>query len=395
MKVPIKQRLLADPLSGFVGFFEKEGWVSRGGYPIRIYWASIPVYLPEVGCLISLDATTPEITTSFMEMGKGEVAIVRLHNFEPSWRRAVSWGQYEFKPLGELERVYSISLFLDFALTPSVWTRGAMFSPVRYFPLECHRPLWFKCFYSYNLFPAFINPEKRKQKKEVWLGRSIKIVPVEVQEIEFNINGWLDSKKVYLSFEEEDFEDFQKWGSAGYYFCLAEGFNSYQGGRSPGRHINIVRALYPLVHSSYDIMPLLFPKVVPEREDLIIRFFIPTGSLVRILHRLEKFEGVRGTFQLEESSKLYLGLAKVEEKEGKTIYEAVNPALVAILIRKALESRVETTVAKEVLSKPWELMDRVKEWEKTKKDWKIDLLLFGAGEYLSIKTENSSLLRYK
>jgi len=394
MKVPVGRELLSDPLSHFSGLFEKEGWVSRGEYPIRIRWTSIPAYLPEVGCLISLETTSPDIAADFIERKRGEVAIVKLHNFDPLWRRAVSWGCYEFKPLKELKRVYSTALFLDLILTPSAETRRAMISPLRYFPLECKVPLYFKCLYSYNAFLAFVNPAERRGEKEVWLGQSVKVVPVKVREIELEADGWMKGQEIYLCFEKAEFQEFQEWGSAGYYFCLAEGFNDYRGGRSPGRHINIARVLYPLVHSPYDIMPLLFPKVIPEREDLVMRFSVPTESLVRILYRLRKFEGIRGTSQLEEFGKLYLGLAKVEEKEGKTIYEAVNPTLVATLTRKALEcSGMEATLAKEALSKPWELIDRVKEWERTKRDWEVDLLLLGVGEHLNMKAKNYSLLR--
>jgi hypothetical protein len=387
LKVPVKRELLADPLSGFAGYFEKEGWVSRGGYPIRIRWAEIPAYLPEIGSLISLEATSPEIGADFMELRKGEVAVLKLHNFDPDWRRAVSWGCYKLEPLGEFERIYSTSLFLDLALTPSMWVRGAMFSPLRWFPLECHVPLHFRCMYSYNLFLAFVDPKERRGRKEIWLGRSVRIVPVRVREIELRGDGWMDSNEIYLSFEEEDLDEFLKWGSAGYYLCLAEGFNDYQGGRSPGKNVNIARGLYPLVHSPYDIMPLLFPEVTPENKDITIRFSVSRESLEKILNRLGKFEGTRGIPDWEESGKLYLGLARVEKKEKEVLYEVVNPTVIATLVRRSLGSDVGATFAKEILSEPWELMDRVK---RARKDWELSLL--GVGEFLETKAENLRML---
>ena len=388
MKVPVKHELLADSSLVFAGFFEKEGWVSRGGYPIRIRWAGIPAYLPEIGCLISLEATSPEIGADFMELRKGEIAVLKLYNFDPHWRRAVSWGYYKLEPLGELERIYSLSLFLDLALTPSIWVRGAMFSPLRWFPLECHVPLHFKCVYSYNFFPAFVDPRERRGRKEIWLGQSVRIVPVRVREIELRVDGWMDSKEIYLSFEEEDLEEFLKWGSAGYYFCLAEGFNDYQGGRSPGRNVNIARGLYPLVHSPYDIMPLLFPRATPESEDFTIRFSVSRLSLEKILDRLGKFEGTRGTPDWGEPGKLYLGLARVEEKEEELLYEVVNPSVIATLVRRGLGSDIGSTSAKEILLEPWKLMDRVK---RAREDWELGLL--GVGEFLETKAENLRMLR--
>jgi hypothetical protein len=390
LKVPIKRELLADSLSGFAGFFEKEGWVSKGGYPIRIRWAAIPAYLPEIGCLISLEATSPEIGADFMELEKGEIAVLKLHNFDPHWRRAVSWGCYKIGQLGELERIYSLSLFLDLALAPSTWARGGMFSPLRWFPLECHVPLYFKCIYSYNFFPTFIDPRERRGRKEIWLGQRVWIVPMRVREIEFRTDGWMDSKEIYLSFEEEDLEEFLKWGSAGYYLCLAEGFNDYEGGRSPGKNVNIVRGLYPLVHSPYDIVPLLFPKSIPKSEGLTIRFSVPRETLERILNRLGKFEGIRGMPDWEESGKLYLGLARVEKEKEEVLYEVVNPAVIATLVRMSLGSDTGATLAKEILLEPPKLMDRVK---KAREDWELSLL--GVGEFLETKAENFRMLKEK
>lgn len=371
LQVPVGSTILASSVSMLAGMLAKKGWAKTGW---EVEWASFPCYLPEVGCLVSLETTAPGIAEDFVEKGEG-VVLLRFTRFDSEWRRGITYGQYFFPKLGELADLYTISTLMGLMLSPSAPIgRGPdlpIVHPCRSF--LAIRTLFpsFRCTYSYNLFLVFLDPTWKGKPKEIWLGKKVKAVTLRGKQVELKADGRTEDRNVYLLTEEG--EEVER----GYYLCVTESFNDFRGEGVPGRHLHLVRSLRPLVHSPYDLLPLVRPKVGLE-VGVRVRFRVPKQALERILWRLGKFEPVGGGME-EEHWKLYLGLARVEKKGMEEIYEAVNPGLVAGLIRVALSELPYSERAKELLRSPSELMERVEE---------KDPGLTGAGKHLDAWGEN-------
>jgi len=394
IQIPEKRQILAEFASGIESVFEKGVFLSRRNWDIYVKWTSLPVYLPEFGCLISLDTTSPDIAGDFfgtvLRDRKRKVAIVKLHNLSQQYRRAVTWGDYTFVDLGELETLYSTLLLIDIMLSPSACLkRGTIVSPLRYFPLESHKPQSFRCIYSQNCFLVFLDPSKLEtaRRRTLWLGQKLRIASLRAKFIALETNGWVRPIDIWLSFRQENLEREKGSLEKGYYICVAESFNNYISKSGSSQDINLVRLLYPVVHSPYDIMPFLFPKVIPERLDFVIRFSVPLASIARIIERFEKFEGEKGGWQTESCEELFSGLVRLSTEGDTVTYTSVNPSCVFTIIRRALTGDFEQ-VARDFLSEPKRILEKV---ENYRKSWELHVLR--AGEFLRQRKNNFSIVR--
>ena len=96
--VPERCDVLAEPVFDLDTVFERFKTVMIHRYPARgevihEHWVSVPIYLPEVACLISLDTTSREIARELFEMAF--TFRVETHGLEAYvWQRYESGGPF-------------------------------------------------------------------------------------------------------------------------------------------------------------------------------------------------------------------------------------------------------------------------------------------------------------
>jgi len=397
--VPERLEILATPIRGVGSIFERFKIIKFGKTEeetMPVHWFNMPVYLPEVGSLISLDTTVGGIARDFFDLisQRNTVMILKLYNLDPHYRRAVSWGNYSIKELGRLDRAYTITLYIDFVTTPSQLWRSSIFSPLRWFYLEDRRDYFFRSIYSWNVFIAFIDPENFKTSKKhmLWIGEPARIVTTKEKFIQLLPDGTVRAENIFLSFKEDDIriEDMEK----GYYICFAESFNDYLTNHPKAyylsrKNINLVSVFYPVVHSPYDIVPFLSPYFInPEKMDFFVKFSVPSASITRILQRFEKFEGIQGGAQLESYAQLFKGFAKISKNQDKMTFVAINPSLVMFLIKKALSGKdIQCQYAGKILD--LNLIEKL-ENENPEQDIELLMAIAGVGEFIEIRKRNTS-----
>lgn len=386
--IPKEIPLLAEPVFNMDTIFERFKVLTIERRPagreiVCPHWISVPVYLPEAGCLISLDTTSSDIARDFTELvfrrDTRTVIILKLYNVDAEIRRAVSWGNYSLKVLEEnVYRTYSSSLFNDMVLTPSALMKGSIVSPSRSFPIESQKDHFFRCTYSYNTFVTFIDPGDTfsPRTRTLWLGKKVEIKPFRAKFIIMLPDGTVRAHNIILSFKGVS----ENWKpEKGYYICVAESFNSYMTSHPDarflsGKSVNLVSSLHPLVHSPYDIVPFLSPYFLsPEQfEKLVLRFTVPKTSVQKIMGRLEKFEGRQDASLVENYSKAFEklnGLMRITPRNSKLHFAAVNPSLVALLVTQYLHGdRMSSMNARKILERPWELIDRAESFESDSTD---------------------------
>lgn len=410
--VPERCDVLAEPVFDLDTVFERFKTVMIHRYPARSeviheHWVSVPIYLPEVACLISLDTTSREIARELFEMAfrtgeNKDVMILKLYNFDPDRRRAVSWGNYSLKKLEErMHRIYAAALFNDMVLTPSGFWGGSIMSPLRCFPLESHGGYFFRCTYSYNVFVTFVESDEFRvsRKRVLWIGKPVEIVPVRAKFIKLLPDGTVKAEDVFLSFKEESL---QNWKPVkGYHICMAESFNGYASDHPDarglcGKNVNVVRSLYPVVHSPHDVVPFLSPYFVdPEQMDFLIKFTVPSASVKRILGRFEKFGGKQDGAVVENYAHVLEelnGQLRITDEGSAISLTAVNPSFAAFLVKRSLSGSGRSSVhARKILEKQ-KLLDAVEDIGD--REINVEFLMAAAGSrtFIDAKKRNTDLL---
>lgn len=408
--LPEKCYTLAEPIFELDTVFERFRPILIHRRPVGedivyAHWVSVPIYLPEIGCLISLDATSTGIARDLSEIAFGgrdkNVMILKLYNFDSDRRRAVSWGNYMLKELEEqVYGIYAAALFNDMILTPSGYWKGSIVSPLRYFPLESYGDYSFRCFYSYNTFIAFIDPEKTKvsKKKILWVGRSFRIIPLHAKFIKLLPDGTVKARDIILSFREELLQSLEL--ERGYYICTTESFNRYitnhpDSSDLTGKNVNVVRTFRPLVHSPYDVVPFLFPYFIdPDQMDLLIQFTVPSTSVRRILSRFEKFGGRQDGCLVENYTYLFEklnGLLRINRYDTMLSLTAVNPSFVTFLVKKSLLGPRKLIYVRRILVRSG-LIERIRDFKDGKR--RVETLLAAKGSYvfMNARKRNTNLL---
>jgi len=149
---------------------------------------SFPVYLPELGFLLSLDMTSINLAREFYDetreyegiMSKGKIFLCKMHNYREEWNRFVSWGSIEPINLSDsVFKLYRASLINDFHLSPSliIETRveNVVVSPHRWFRISSTTTdmYTFEAIVNYNFGVFYLEKEKLSRgsvrEKKVWL----------------------------------------------------------------------------------------------------------------------------------------------------------------------------------------------------------------------------------
>jgi len=314
----------------------------------------LPVYLPELGILLSLDMVSKELSKRFYEetrdyegiISKGKIFCCKIHNFQKDINRMVSWGT--IRPIylpNNFLKLYITNLINDFYLTPSISQKGCILSPHRWFFISSIGYHKFKAFLNYNFGILYIEKEKLRQKKirRIWINSPIKLYEIIGGFISFRPTGFVDIEPVPIHFTEDLVGTDVFIDKGDYFISFLISFNnyltSYEGANIKSGNINLVETLLELVNSPYEILPFLFPFMARSEdfEKLVYRFSVSKGIFEKIYTRLTKF----GTRQNPEMVSFYESIIRKDNRllniiENDKFYhvEVVNPGVIPFLLKK-------------------------------------------------------------
>ena len=363
--IPLENELLVNPILNWYTLIKKlRPLVIPGTYfPIKIYSCtySLPIFLPEIGCMVALDLVSESLKREIEEKkteyesfySKNQVMLSKLYNFDASVNRVVSWGRYSFHRISEdIYHVYIVNLINDLLLFPSILTEFGPYSPVRWFWVSGGGHPEFKTIVCYNVSIVYLKKEflTRHKKLKLWLGEPINIYGIQCGYIQLSGTGYVKFRKFPIfTVRKPDELSNEIDRRGGYYICFSVGLCGYRTNYSNSTftrikfYINIIDSLLPLVHSPYDIAPFLFPYFI-NKEDIVSRICtvdIPESVIKSILKRFEKF-GMRQSLEMvEDYNKVFEKmnqLVRVKKVDDKIRLTVVNPSVVPFLIRKYLSS---------------------------------------------------------
>lgn len=384
--------------------------ISQRCYEIKIEKFSIPVYVSEMGFLLTLDIVSKNL---FKEISgeierdankKLRIFYYRVHNFQKYANRAVSWGI--IKPLILDEKtlnMYTINLFNDILITPSTFLGGQIISPNRWSFVSSSNAFEFEAFLNYNSGIVYIKRESIRKRKvrKIWINSPIKLYEVESGYVLFFPSGFVKyCQPTYLHFLEDplNVDELRELTSekGTYFACSLASLNNYSTTYEEADikkgSINIVESLTELVFSPLQFLPLLFPITVNKSElnRMILSTTINRSCLHMIYNRLTKFCEKQSTSFID----LYESLLREQNKLANFIaednnyrMEIVNPSIIPFLVKKMHEENVgrweKSLVAKTLCEE--NLLDKIRRINEEK--WIEYLPLRGVERFLSLRAK--------
>ena len=345
---------------------------------IKVTTYSIPVHLPELGSIISLDLTAPSLKYELKRMienpPENALLISYLYNFDERDKRAVSWGNFRLQKVKEeFYQLYAISVYNGLLFTPSIIrSKKTIWSPNRCIPLRGTGSFGnFRTYYCYNVFVAFIDPSQGEYKESrlELLGVDYTLADLEALYIELDESGHVTVHRIKLQIPWTIMERIREL-PRGYYIVFTETFNSYSEGRGGTYRrigdVNVVTSMMRLIHSPYDVVPFLYPHFMSSRdgEKPLIEFIIPRETVRRVIRRFEKFAGRQNQNMIhlfEDMIRDRNPLLRITESEGVFSVELVNPTLIPSLIRCHLGEGLAGNRAGTMLRQARDLIKLLKE----------------------------------
>lgn len=329
-----------------------------------------PVYLPEIGILLSLNTVSENLARKLYDeakdyegiKSKGKLFLCKIHNFQKDENSIVSWGT--LKPF-ELDNdrilnIYLFNILNDFYLTSSIIINDMLISPNRWFFMSSKSPYKFETFINYNFGVIYLKKEKLNHKKteKVWIDAILRLYKVMGYFVYFQPNGFVNVRQIPLYFTDDPkdnliFENFE----GDYFLSFIISFNNYSTSCDKvsikSGNINLVEVLTELVYSPYEILPLLFPLFVEDNvlNNLFYSFTVRKEVFKKILSRLTKFGRLQNSMFLsafDEFVKKRNKLLNIREEAENYWIEIVNPAIVPFLIRKLVTDEI-VQIKKEIL----------------------------------------------
>jgi hypothetical protein len=401
------EELIVNPILNYYTFLKKRerriiyGNFFKGSINIYTQIYSCPVYLPEVCGLLSLDITSRNLVKDFLDKmreyesfySKNQIMCSRLYNFDRSFNRAVSWGQYKFFTVNEkIYDLYITNLINDLLFSPSIVTHYAAYSPNRWFHLSETLPVTFSSNINYNVGIVYLkkNEIDRAKKVTLWINQPVEVYEIEGGVIRLSDNGFVEMKKFPLYFTEEPFRIKEEIADKGDYFrCFMVSFNEYKTNHkkfvySEGTKVNIVDSLIGLVHSPYDILPFILPYKMDQVafNSSVYNWEVEKYVFDAILKRFSKFCQLQSGEWIENYNKIFEernSLFKIIQTQEGFKVKMINPSIIPFLIRKSIGKDLYGKYANKVL-KDEKLFQRLEEWERNKGgDFELNVALHAFG----------------
>jgi len=319
-----------------------------------------PVYLPEIGGLLSLEMISKELAKKFYNevkdfdglISKGKIFTSVIHNFRSELNRMVSWGNIRpFNLSKDHFQLYLTNLINDFVITPSIVTRRGVISPNRWFRIGSEG---FQATLHYNIGVVYLQRDFLLERKEktVWINSPFNLYEVKAGFVIFQPNGYLKYiEPVPLHFTSDPAEEdiIISSGKGDYFLCFLITFNQYftshEKSDIKSGFINIVEVLSDLVFSPYDILPFLFPLAIDTEKlsSLLFKFQVKKSSFFSFLRRLEKFSSPQAPQVVEFYESLIKErnkALKIIETEDTYIVKIINPILIPFILKKLYDPSI-------------------------------------------------------
>ena len=328
---------------------------------------ALPIYLPELGVLLSLDISSRKLARKFYDeirnfdgvISKGKGFISAVHNLNSVTNRMVSWGNLQiFELPKDILQLYISNIINDFSITPSVFIKDCIVSPNRWFFISSKSFYRFEATLTYNSGIVYLEKKNLTNAKirYIYLNSPMKIYEVKAGSVVLYPNGYVRYiEPVYLHFmsDPSTLDIFSSQNGDYFLHFLVSFYNystNYYKANLKTKYINLVDALAGLVLSPYDILPFLFPFMInlSNLGSLIFKFQVKKQTFYQIRKRMLKFGGSQNIELIKAFESLIKEKNKVLEiTENENFYtvKLVNPVVVPYVI-KNLYTKPKSSVKK-------------------------------------------------
>ena len=321
----------------------------------------LPIYMPEVGVLLSLDISSKSLARRLYEetkdfngmVTKGKIFVSNVYNLMQDRNRMVSRGNIRSFNLPEdILRLYLSNLMNDFVISPAIVTKEGVLSPNRWFLLFSARGYEFRAIVSYNILIIHLQKQNlsKPRVRQIWINFPMKIFEVKAGGITLYPNGFVKYfQPIYLHFSSNPSEMAELIPSekGDYFLCftvsLYDYSTSYYGTTVKTKCINIVDTLAQLVFSPYEILPFLFPFMINTTNlySLIFKFKVKKSVFNKILARMMRFSSAQNIEFIEAYESLMRQqnrMLEITKTNDSFIVKLVNPIVIPHVIKKLYTS---------------------------------------------------------
>jgi len=399
--VPTNRSTIINPVLTFYSLIKhtRQYWVYNrnieGVIRIQNTRYSMPIFIPEAGCLTSLDTVSSNLHEDFKEMqlsfdgfkSKNKIMTSKLFNHDQDKNRVVTKGSYYFHNVEEIYNLYINNLENEISLCPSIVNYKTTFSPTRWFKIisdDVYR-LKFTLNYNYSLLHITRDDLLTFKTEQLYLDKLYDVYKIECGLIKIQKDGhtWRDKSIIY--FTENPFEILEHVGEKGEYFiCYSISLNDYNTNNSKCNistsFVNIVNSISPLVYSLYDVCKFIVPYFIDmdSLDKCVYKIIIPDDVINKILGRFYKFssnqnEGfIKGFESWKDKTNV---LTRHEKIDNNNYVYIINPGIISYIIKKYVDGNEEDKkISKELLLKNDELFYRFFEFDE-KDDLNISYFL--------------------
>jgi len=321
----------------------------------------LPIYMPELGVLLSLDISSKNLARRLYEetrdfngmITRGKIFVSNIYNLKKDRNRMVSRGNIRSFNLPEdILRIYLSNLMNDFAISPAIITKNGVLSPNRWFLLFSVRQYKFRAIVSYNILIIHLQKHNlsKPRVRQIWINFPMKIFEVKAGGIILYPNGFIKHfQPIYLHFSSNPSEIAELIPSekGDYFICFTVSFydysTSYHDTSVKTKCINIVDTLAQLVFSPYEILPFLFPFMINTIDlySLIFKFKVKKSVFNKILVRMMKFSSIQNVELIETFESLMKQrnkMLEITKTNDSFIVKMVNPIVIPYVIKKLYTS---------------------------------------------------------
>lgn len=346
---------------------------------ISTYQYSLPIFIPELACMISFDASSLTIRDEFERLrsydGTGRYCpflIAKLQNFDPVVRRAVSWGNYDpsLPNVGRHVDLFNRMIAFDMMCTPSLIRReqrfNYLYSPLYHTQIQMEQYSALNFEFGYNRAILFIRRDNLTNCREITFSSELELTigsglslltAVDCLWIGVGKGGFIRSSPITVHFDMDPEDVGELLGESddcGYFSATIFSNNNYTKGRS----VNLVSSIDDLPYVPEVLLPFLLPWYMDGEQlsDPVLDVVIPKSALHSVIRRFSQFsyqENHLSAFVNRRSSDVN-PLVRFEDAPDEDAYHVrfVHPTLLYRLIRLSLPSPAERKEAGNTASSP-------------------------------------------
>jgi len=384
----------------------------RKNFVIKKRFGTYPIYLPEIGYMLSMETVSPALSKRFYKETKEyerfysdeKIIFSKIYNFNKELNRIVSWGHFSsFRIPSKYYKLYISNLTNDFLFMPSIVRKFGLISPNRWFRLDSRDLYYFSAIINYNVGIVYLERRllEKAKKTSIWVNSPLDVYETQAGFIKLNDEGKVFYKdRIFIHFLNDPLEELKFGAEKDYFICFLVSLNEYETSYPKFVHknrkfnINLIENLTDIIYSPYEIIPFLFPSILNsiDTNKLVFNFSIKKSCINSIIKRMTKFASEQHINLIKTYDQLFETrnkLFKIEEKnENEFNVKLINPTVIPFLIRNYKINNERH--AKSLLESP-NIIEDLEDIEKSSYSFKW-IPLRGIGNVLNIR--KNLLLQY-